>query len=306
MDRAGCAAESAVRGLPRPLGVVGRRSRRLLAELSPIGTGCASAARPERSRTRRDAGGGVVSGCHAQLHRRSAAPCRGGRTGPHRDPSRGGGRHAQRSELGGPRRPGGKAGRGAPPDRRGARRPGGGLPAQHGPTRSWPSSPAPPSGPHGRSAPPTWARPRCWSASDRSSPRRSLTVSGYRFGRKWHDRRAEVAALIEGLPTLEHWITMDGAEGIAPGECRASRLGDAPVGPRPRRARDAALRPPALGGLIPPAPREAPSPSSTAMAAWFWNWRSWSVCIATWGQRTPSRGIPPPAGSCGTCSWAAF
>ena len=56
------------------------------------------------------------------------------------------------------------------------------------------------------------------SASDRSSPRRSLTVSGYRFGRKWHDpARGGRGADSRGLPTLEHWITMDGAEGIAPG-----------------------------------------------------------------------------------------
>ncbi|KPQ14019.1 MAG: acetoacetate-CoA ligase [Rhodobacteraceae bacterium HLUCCO18] len=49
-------------------------------------------------------------------------------------------------------------------------------------------------------------------------PKALLTVSGYRFGGTWHDRRAEVAALIEGLPTLRHWITVDGAEGIAPGD----------------------------------------------------------------------------------------
>jgi acetoacetyl-CoA synthetase len=48
-------------------------------------------------------------------------------------------------------------------------------------------------------------------------PKALLTASGYRFGGKWHDRSAEVAALIEGLPTLRHWVSMDGAEGIAPG-----------------------------------------------------------------------------------------
>jgi acetoacetyl-CoA synthetase len=44
-----------------------------------------------------------------------------------------------------------------------------------------------------------------------------LTASGYRFGGRWHDRSAEVQALLDGLPNLRHWITLDAGGGIAPG-----------------------------------------------------------------------------------------
>ena len=46
MDRAGARLNRQFADYPRPLGVVGRRSRRLLAELRRLARGCASAARP--------------------------------------------------------------------------------------------------------------------------------------------------------------------------------------------------------------------------------------------------------------------
>ena len=46
------------------------------------------------------------------------------------------------------------------------------------------------------------------------APRAILTASGYAFGGRWHDRRAEVAELLAGLPSLEAWISLDGAEGV--------------------------------------------------------------------------------------------
>jgi acetoacetyl-CoA synthetase len=45
-------------------------------------------------------------------------------------------------------------------------------------------------------------------------PKALITASGYRFGGRWRDRSGEVAALLRGLPTLAHWITMDDAGGI--------------------------------------------------------------------------------------------
>jgi acetoacetyl-CoA synthetase len=41
------------------------------------------------------------------------------------------------------------------------------------------------------------------------APKAIFTAPGYDFGGKWRDRRGEVATLVAGLPTLEHWITDD-------------------------------------------------------------------------------------------------
>jgi len=48
-------------------------------------------------------------------------------------------------------------------------------------------------------------------------PKAIFTVSGYRFGGKWHERSAEVTTLIAGLPGLAHWITLDAADTVDPG-----------------------------------------------------------------------------------------
>lgn len=42
-----------------------------------------------------------------------------------------------------------------------------------------------------------------------------FTASGYSFGGRWHDRSEELRALLDGLPGLRHWITLDDAPGIA-------------------------------------------------------------------------------------------
>ncbi|MCO0613136.1 acetoacetate--CoA ligase [Lutimaribacter sp. EGI FJ00015] len=47
-------------------------------------------------------------------------------------------------------------------------------------------------------------------------PKAIFTVSGYDFTGKWRDRSPEVQALIDGLPTLDHWITLDAGTGIDP------------------------------------------------------------------------------------------
>ncbi|SDI75397.1 acetoacetate--CoA ligase [Lutimaribacter saemankumensis] len=47
-------------------------------------------------------------------------------------------------------------------------------------------------------------------------PKAIFTISGYDFTGKWRDRSAEVQALLDGLPTLAHWITLDAAQGIDP------------------------------------------------------------------------------------------
>lgn len=47
-------------------------------------------------------------------------------------------------------------------------------------------------------------------------PKAIFTISGYDFTGKWRDRGAEVQALIDGLPTLDHWISLDAAPGIDP------------------------------------------------------------------------------------------
>jgi acetoacetyl-CoA synthetase len=43
-----------------------------------------------------------------------------------------------------------------------------------------------------------------------------FTASGYGFGGRWHDRSTEVEALLHGLPSLAHWITLDSGAGIDP------------------------------------------------------------------------------------------
>lgn len=47
-------------------------------------------------------------------------------------------------------------------------------------------------------------------------PKAIFTISGYDFNGSYRDRRDEVQALIDGLPTLEHWITLDDGDGINP------------------------------------------------------------------------------------------
>lgn len=46
-------------------------------------------------------------------------------------------------------------------------------------------------------------------------PKAIFTVSGYVFSGKHYDRSAEVQALLDGLPTVDHWICMDAAHSIA-------------------------------------------------------------------------------------------
>ena len=152
MDRAGVRLNRQFADYHDLWGVVGRRSRRLLAEASPIGTGGAlRAARPRAVLAReREAGG--RSGFRVPRSTFTGevlAPCRGGRD---RAASRSVTRRRtarERSELGGPRRPGGKGWprRSAGSAWRAATGWGATCPTR--PTRSWPSSPAPPSGPHG-------------------------------------------------------------------------------------------------------------------------------------------------------------
>ncbi|MBR9652570.1 acetoacetate--CoA ligase [Thalassovita aquimarina] len=48
-------------------------------------------------------------------------------------------------------------------------------------------------------------------------PKAILTVSGYAFSGRAHDRSAEVSQLLAGLPTLSAWISMDAADGVDPG-----------------------------------------------------------------------------------------
>ncbi|MFC2969243.1 acetoacetate--CoA ligase [Acidimangrovimonas pyrenivorans] len=49
------------------------------------------------------------------------------------------------------------------------------------------------------------------------APKAIFTASGYAFNGKHYDRSGEVQALLDGLETLEHWITLDAAEGVTPG-----------------------------------------------------------------------------------------
>jgi len=66
-------------------------------------------------------------------------------------------------------------------------------------------------------------------------PKAIFTAPGYAFGGKWRDRRGEVATLVAGLPTLEHWIT-DDADAAAPEGVRLHARADL-------MARDAAPAP---------------------------------------------------------------
>ncbi|SEQ30579.1 acetoacetate--CoA ligase [Thalassovita taeanensis] len=50
------------------------------------------------------------------------------------------------------------------------------------------------------------------------APKAVFTASGSDFGGVWRDRSAEVQALLQGMDTLEHWITMDAADGVDPGQ----------------------------------------------------------------------------------------
>lgn len=52
-------------------------------------------------------------------------------------------------------------------------------------------------------------------------PKVIFTTSGYEFGGRWHDRSAEVEALLSGLDSLSHWISMDDADSVA----RPQRIG---------------------------------------------------------------------------------
>lgn len=47
-----------------------------------------------------------------------------------------------------------------------------------------------------------------------------ITASGYEHSGVARDRRGEVQALLDGLPGLGHWITLDAAEGVSPGAAR--------------------------------------------------------------------------------------
>ncbi len=40
-------------------------------------------------------------------------------------------------------------------------------------------------------------------------PKVIFTATGYEFGGRWYDRGTEVQALLDGLDSLEHWITLD-------------------------------------------------------------------------------------------------
>ncbi|WP_026756968.1 acetoacetate--CoA ligase [Sediminimonas qiaohouensis] len=47
-------------------------------------------------------------------------------------------------------------------------------------------------------------------------PKVIFTASGYEFGGRWYDRTDEVKALLSGLDSLTHWISMDDAAPVVP------------------------------------------------------------------------------------------
>ncbi|WP_296761760.1 acetoacetate--CoA ligase [Sediminimonas sp.] len=47
-------------------------------------------------------------------------------------------------------------------------------------------------------------------------PKVIFTATGYQFGGNWHDRGTEVQALLDGLDSLEHWVSLDDGGQIVP------------------------------------------------------------------------------------------
>lgn len=70
-------------------------------------------------------------------------------------------------------------------------------------------------------------------------PTAIFTASGYSHGGAWRDRSAEVSALLAGLPSLAHWITLDAAGTVEPGAL--ARHGWDDLLARPGRAQPVAL-----------------------------------------------------------------
>ncbi|MGA1025146.1 MAG: acetoacetate--CoA ligase [Lutimaribacter sp.] len=62
-------------------------------------------------------------------------------------------------------------------------------------------------------------------------PKALFTATGYAHAGKWRDRSAEVQALLQGLPTLHHWISLDGTGTIDPLQTTAHIWADVLAGP---------------------------------------------------------------------------
>lgn len=61
---------------------------------------------------------------------------------------------------------------------------------------------------------PDMGAPTVLERFEQIAPKALLTISGYDFTGKYRDRADQVQALIDGLPTLAHWITLDAGAGI--------------------------------------------------------------------------------------------
>jgi len=63
---------------------------------------------------------------------------------------------------------------------------------------------------------PDMGAPTVLERFDQIEPKAIFTITGYDFTGKYRDRADQVQALIDGLPTLAHWITLDAGTGIDP------------------------------------------------------------------------------------------
>ena len=282
---------SRVRGLRRRVAVVSRGPRRLLV----VGVGvlrCPLDHRPGRSvGGRRDARRPLVPRRAPQL-RRACPPARrtlrrGCRRGRHLADPRPRGAARRR-----PARPGRSRPRRTAPTRRPARRPGGRVRAQH---------------PRGAHRIPRDGQPGCdlvlvrpelgvRAVIDRFgqlAPKVLLAVDGYRYGTREIDRRAQVAALRDALPTLQTTVEVPYLRRRRRRWCHELARAHGRRGrPRPRTGpvRPSAGRALFVGHDRPP--KAIVHGHGGILLEHLKAWRS----TPTWGRRTGSSGSRRPAG----------